>query len=198
MTPRLRRAVLLVAALLLLAAGVYRWPLSSAFVAGHIGPRDWPASVTMRGPGRASLSLLPSPVLRLVDAEWRGPDGASLLTAQHADIRIGLLPLLAGRFEIVGTAADGLQAVHKAELLRPELVLADLSMPQMTGLEAAKELRKSFAELRILIFTGLNGASLQDECLRCGADGFVEKSQMPEGLMEEVRRLFPEISGELG
>jgi DNA-binding NarL/FixJ family response regulator len=100
-----------------------------------------------------------------------------------------------GRFEIVGTAADGLQAVHKAELLRPELVLADLSMPQMTGLEAAKELRKSYPELRILIFTGLNGACLRDECLRWGADGLVEKSQMPEGLMEEVRKLFPKISG---
>jgi len=100
-----------------------------------------------------------------------------------------------GWFDIVGTAVDGLQAVHKAEQLRPELVLADLSMPQMTGLEVAKELRKSFPELRILIFTGLNGACLQDECLRCGADGLVEKSQMPEGLMKEVRRLFPKISG---
>lgn len=102
-----------------------------------------------------------------------------------------------GRFEIVGTASDGLQVVQKAERLRPQLVLADLSMPQMTGLEAAKELRKSFPELRFLIFTGLNGACLREECLRWGADGLVEKSQMPEALMEEVSRLFPKTGGEV-
>src|SRR5437879_1943818 len=97
-----------------------------------------------------------------------------------------------GQFEIVGTAADGLRLLDQVERQRPDLVLTDLSMPRMTGLEAAKELRKSFPELRILIFTELSGASLREECLRCGADGFVEKSQMPERLMEEVRRLFAE------
>ena len=99
-----------------------------------------------------------------------------------------------GQFEIVGTAVDGLRALHQTERHRPELVLIDLSMPRMTGLEAAKELRKAFPELRILIFTELHGASLREECLRCGADGFVEKNQMPERLMEEVGRLFPESS----
>ena len=97
-----------------------------------------------------------------------------------------------GQFEIVGTAADGLRLLDQVERQRPDLVLTDLSMPRMTGLEAAKELRKSFPELRILIFTELSGASLREECLRCGADGFVEKSQMPERLMEEVRGLFAE------
>jgi DNA-binding NarL/FixJ family response regulator len=96
------------------------------------------------------------------------------------------------QFEIVGTANDGLTVLQQAERFRPDLLLTDLSMPQMTGLEVARQLRKSFPELRILIFTELNGLSLRAECLRCGADGFVEKSQMPEGLMEEVRRLFPQ------
>jgi two-component system nitrate/nitrite response regulator NarL len=96
-----------------------------------------------------------------------------------------------GQFEIVGTATDGLQVMNQAEQFRPELVLADLRMPYMTGLEAATQLRQSFPELRIVIFTELRGSTLREQCLRCGADGFVEKSQMPEGLMEEVRRLFP-------
>jgi DNA-binding NarL/FixJ family response regulator len=95
-----------------------------------------------------------------------------------------------GQFEIVGTASDGLSALHQAERFRPDLVLMDLSMPQMTGLEAATRLRKSFRDLRILIFTELNGFSLRAACLQSGADGFVEKSRMPEGLMEEVRRVF--------
>ncbi len=96
-----------------------------------------------------------------------------------------------GEFEIVGTATNGLDLLHKSRGFRPDLVLTDLSMPQISGLEATTELRKLFPELRILIFTELNGYSLRDECLRCGADGFVEKSQMPEKLMEEVRKLFP-------
>jgi len=70
-------------------------------------------------------------------------------------------------------------------------VLTDLSMPRVSGLEATMELRKLFPELRILIFTELNGYSLREECLRCGANGFVEKSAMPEKLMDEVLRLFP-------
>jgi two-component system nitrate/nitrite response regulator NarL len=96
-----------------------------------------------------------------------------------------------GKFEVLGTAADGQDLLHKVKRFGPDLVLTDLSMPRISGLEATMELRKSFPELRILIFTELNGFSLREECLRCGADGFVEKSQMPEKLMEEVHRLFP-------
>ena len=95
-------------------------------------------------------------------------------------------------FDIVGTASDGKNLLHHARRLRPDLVLTDLSMPRMSGLEATLELRKSFPEMRILIFTEMNGVSLRDECLQCGADGFIEKSEMPEKLMQEVRRLFPE------
>lgn len=96
-----------------------------------------------------------------------------------------------GRFEIVATASDGLQLVQKAMRLRPELVLADLSMPRLNGFEAATELRRLFPDLRIVIITQLSGLSLKDECLRSGADGLVEKGQMSEKLMEEIRRLFP-------
>ena len=96
-----------------------------------------------------------------------------------------------GQFEIVGTACDGLRVLHQTQRLHPELVLTDLSMPQMNGLEATVELRKSFPEVRVLIFSELNGLALREECLRSGADGFIEKSGMPEKLMEEVERLLP-------
>jgi len=95
-----------------------------------------------------------------------------------------------GDFEIVGTAIDGQQLLRKAQIFRPDLVLTDLSIPRINGLQAATLLRRTFPKLRIIIFTELTGLSLRDECLRHGADGFVEKSQMPEKLMEEVRRLF--------
>jgi DNA-binding NarL/FixJ family response regulator len=97
-----------------------------------------------------------------------------------------------GDFEIVGTATDGQQLLRKAQIYRPDLVLTDLSIPRINGLQAATLLRRTFPKLRIIIFTELNGLSLREECLRSGANGFVEKSQMPEKLMEEVRRLFPD------
>jgi DNA-binding NarL/FixJ family response regulator len=95
------------------------------------------------------------------------------------------------KFEVVGTATNGCEVLEQTERLRPDLVLTDLHMPRLTGMEAAKSLRTSFPGLRILIFLALRGPSLREECLRCGADGLVEKGQVPEGLMEEVQRLFP-------
>jgi DNA-binding NarL/FixJ family response regulator len=97
-----------------------------------------------------------------------------------------------GNFEIVATATDGQQLLRKTQTYRPDLVLTDLSIPRINGLQAATLLRRTFPKLRIIIFTELTGLSLRDECLRSGADGFVDKSQMPEKLMEEVRRLFPD------
>jgi DNA-binding NarL/FixJ family response regulator len=97
-----------------------------------------------------------------------------------------------GNFEIVATATDGQQLLRKTQIHRPDLVLTDLSIPRINGLQAAILLRRTFPKLRIIIFTELTGLSLREECLRSGADGFVEKSQMPEKLMEEVRRLFPD------
>lgn len=99
-----------------------------------------------------------------------------------------------GVFEIVGTASDGLRLVQKAGRLLPDLVLTDISMPLLNGLEATAELRRLYPELRIVVITQLNGLSLRDECVRRGADALVEKSQMPERLMEEVSKLFPRDS----
>ena len=99
-----------------------------------------------------------------------------------------------GQFEIVGTASDGLRLVQKAGRLRPDLVLTDLSMPLLNGLDATAELRRLFPDLRIVVITQLSGLSLRDECVRRGADALVEKSQMPEKLMEEVAKLFPRDS----
>ena len=96
----------------------------------------------------------------------------------------------AGGFEIVGTASDGQNAVHLAALRKPDLVLLDLSMPRVNGLEAAEQIRLSSPDLRVIIFSELHGLSLADECRRHGADSFVPKSLLPEGLLMEIQRLF--------
>jgi DNA-binding NarL/FixJ family response regulator len=100
----------------------------------------------------------------------------------------------AGGFDIVGTASDGLNAVQLASLHKPDLVLLDLSMPRVNGLEAAQQIRLSNPDLRLIIFSELHGLSLSDECRRRGADSFVSKSILPEGLLMEIQRLFSEQS----
>jgi len=97
----------------------------------------------------------------------------------------------AGGFEIVGTASDGLNAVQLASVHKPDLVLLDLSMPRVNGLEAAEQIRLSSPNLRVIIFSELNGLSLADECRRRGADSFVQKSHLPDRLLPEIQRLFP-------
>ena len=96
----------------------------------------------------------------------------------------------AGGFEIVGTASDGLNAVQLTNIHKPDLVLLDLSMPRVNGLEAAQQIRRNSPHLRVIIFSELNGLSLADECRRYGADGFVPKNVLPEGLLAEIQRLF--------
>ena len=96
----------------------------------------------------------------------------------------------AGGFEIVGTASDGQNAVQLIALKKPDLVLLDLSMPRVNGLEAAVQIRLSSPDLRVIIFSELHGLSLADECRRHGADSFVAKNLLPEGLLLEIQRLF--------
>jgi DNA-binding NarL/FixJ family response regulator len=80
--------------------------------------------------------------------------------------------------------------VQLTTVRKPDLVLLDLSMPRVNGLEAAKQIRLSSPDLRVIIFSELNGLSIADECRRNGADSFVHKSQLPEGLLTEINRLF--------
>jgi DNA-binding NarL/FixJ family response regulator len=100
----------------------------------------------------------------------------------------------AGGFEIVATASDGINAVQLASLYKPDLVLLDLSMPRVNGLEAAQQIRLSNPDLRVIIFSELHGLSLGDECRRRGADCFVPKDLLPEGLLMEIQRLFSATS----
>jgi len=96
----------------------------------------------------------------------------------------------AGRFEVVGTASDGLNAIQLASAHKPDLVLLDLSMPRVNGLEAAEQIRLSSPNLRVIIFSELNGLSIADECRRHGADAFLHKSHLPDRLLPEIERLF--------
>ena len=97
----------------------------------------------------------------------------------------------AGGFNVVGTASDGVNAVQLAAHNAPDLALLDFRMPRLNGLQAAMELRRNFPCLRVIIYSEINGPTLEEECRGHGADCFITKSRLPDDLLFEVRRLFP-------
>jgi DNA-binding NarL/FixJ family response regulator len=90
-------------------------------------------------------------------------------------------------------AVDGREAIEKAQRLKPDLVVLDLSMPVMNGLEAARELRRLFPSLPLVMFTTFNTPKLSDEALSAGVRAVVSKSE-PGSLVGEIHALFEPVS----
>lgn len=104
-------------------------------------------------------------------------------------VRVGLRAVLDGEadIEVVGEAADGLEAIEGVASLSPRLVVMDIRMPNLDGLAAAREILKSPDPPRILILTTFELDEYVYEALRAGAAGFVLKRVPPEELIEAVR-----------
>lgn len=90
----------------------------------------------------------------------------------------------------VSYAADGAQAVNKAEELLPDLVVLDLAMPVMNGLEAARKLKALMPSLPLLMFTNNSGATLEREARAAGIAAVVSKSDSPEELLVQAKALL--------
>ena len=97
----------------------------------------------------------------------------------------------AGGLEVVCTASDGFNAVQLAALHKPDLALLDFRMPRLNGLQAAQALRRAYPGLRLIIYSEIQGTTLEEECRNHGADGYVSKGRLPDGLLQEIRRFFP-------
>lgn len=92
-------------------------------------------------------------------------------------------------FEVIGTASDGEQAVGVAEALRPDIVLLDLAMPVMDGMQALPQLRRCLPDALIVIFSGFEQAALVDEALAAGADAYLEKGASVTQMVDLLREL---------
>jgi DNA-binding NarL/FixJ family response regulator len=90
------------------------------------------------------------------------------------------------RIEVVGRAADGLQAVALAEQLAPAVVLLDISMPVMDGFEAAKRLQLLAPEVAVLILTGSNSPVDVDRARQAGVAGYVTKDRIAAQLIDAI------------
>jgi len=112
-----------------------------------------------------------------------------LVADDQSMVRAGFRMLLAGEpdIEVVAEATNGLEAVDKAARFRPSVVLMDIRMPELDGLEATRRILAADDTARILILTTFDLDEYVYEALRAGASGFVLKDDPPEQLLAAVR-----------
>jgi DNA-binding NarL/FixJ family response regulator len=112
-----------------------------------------------------------------------------LVADDQSMVRAGFRMLLAHEedIEVVAEASNGLEAVHKAALVHPTVVLMDIRMPALDGLEATRRILAADDAVRILILTTFDLDEYIYEALRAGASGFVLKDDPPEQLIAAIR-----------
>jgi DNA-binding NarL/FixJ family response regulator len=111
-----------------------------------------------------------------------------LVADDHPVVRQGLRTLLRGNpdWEVVDEAEDGVEAVEKANQLKPDVVVLDLSMPRMNGLEACRKIRKNLPQSEILIVTQHDSPQMMREAFNANAKGYVVKSDVGRDLLAAV------------
>lgn len=98
-----------------------------------------------------------------------------LIADDHCSVRKGLVRLLEDRFEVVGAVLNGHLLIEAATRLRPDVIVTDISMPGLNGLEALERLKEEASEVKVIILTVHADPALAVEAIRSGASGFVLK-----------------------
>ena len=114
-----------------------------------------------------------------------------LIADDHEIVRRGIRPLLESEWgwEICGEAVDGRQAVTMALELKPDIVIVDVSMPELSGVEVTRQIKRELPETEVLVFTGQESEALVHQLLSAGALGFVLKSEAAAHLIPAIKAL---------
>ena len=117
-----------------------------------------------------------------------------LIVDDHAVVRQGLQQMFATvpGIEVVGVAADGCQAIIQAHRLRPDVVLMDVEMPEVDGIEATRRITATRPTSRVVILTASDDESRIQDALRAGATSYVPKHSDPDHVVRAVQDARPE------
>jgi len=112
-----------------------------------------------------------------------------LIVDDHAVVRSGLAQFLetTDDIELVATAANGIEALARVEEFGPDVVLMDLSMPEMNGIEATREIVQHHPSSRVLVLTSFSDQTRILDALEAGADGYLLKHADPDDIAEAIR-----------
>ena len=119
-----------------------------------------------------------------------------LLAEDHALVRAGFKSILQAEpdFVVVGEAEDGLECLELVRTKSPQVVLLDLSMPKLSGLNAISHIKKRYAETKVIVLTAAETTNVWNEVLELGVSGIAMKSISPKELIQGVRQV---MTGEL-
>jgi DNA-binding NarL/FixJ family response regulator len=111
-----------------------------------------------------------------------------LLVDDHPVVRQGLRTLLEGRseWEVIGEASDGVEALEKVSAAQPDVVVLDVTMPRMNGIEACRLIKQKAPAPEVLFVTQHDSPQMMREALAAGARGYVVKSNLARDLLEAV------------
>jgi len=115
-----------------------------------------------------------------------------LIADDHAIVRKGIRALLATKrdIQVVGEAGDGAEAVAQTLILRPDVVLMDLVMPKMDGINATKEITVKQPETRVLVLTSFAEDEQVFPAIKAGALGYLLKDSSPQELIQAIRQVY--------
>jgi DNA-binding NarL/FixJ family response regulator len=117
-----------------------------------------------------------------------------LLADDHTMIAAGLQKLLEPAYEVVGCVEDGRALLKAAARLKPDLVLLDVGMPLLNGLDAARELKKTMPGIKLIFLTMNTDSDIASEALRIGASAYLLKTSQPSELLQAIHDVVRGIS----
>lgn len=117
-----------------------------------------------------------------------------LLADDHHEILEAEIALLLPHFDVVGVTTDGLSLVSEVQRLNPEVVVVDITMPMMNGIDAVHKLRQSGASAKFVFLTINTGPEFVQACQDAGALGYVWKSRMKTHLIPAIEAALKNIT----
>jgi two-component system, NarL family, response regulator DesR len=116
-----------------------------------------------------------------------------LIADDSAMVRRGVIGLLSSEasWEICGEASDGSEALAKARALLPDVILLDVSMPGLNGLEVARQLRREVPRARIIVMSQHDPAHLLPGVMAAGGDACLDKSRLAADLIDSIKNPHP-------
>src|SRR5580704_5457022 len=125
-----------------------------------------------------------------------------LLADDHLLVAEALKSLLVPTYDVVGTVSDGMALLEAAGTLKPDLIVIDIGMPQLNGLDATRQIKRILPRVKIIILTMNEDTDLVGEAFRAGASGYLLKHSASGELMQAIHEvlkgssyLSPRITG---